>query len=197
MRRALFIFLAFLTLLGIYFGAALLFFKTYYFTRVSSTFIEDHRYWSFIEASERALSFSSPIGHEETLYLLGYQTLSLLDTDVDEEVARALVTYYESWFDVRQPFSGGVFYTQGFSVAGQLRERLWDLYGATDDFSKAEYYYLKGLALAPDKPDFLYDLFRLYLSHSAFSGDVRAVGGRILGLWPDDIRVQGILKSLE
>src|SRR3989338_4233896 len=151
-RRGILIVLALLTLLGIYFGAVLPFLKTYYFARVSSVFEKDHLYRSFIEASERALSFSSPIGHEEALYLLGYQTLSLLDTDVDEEVARALVTYYESWFDVRQPFSGGVFYTPGFSVAGQLRERLWDLYGATDDFSKAEYYYLKGLALAPDKP---------------------------------------------
>ena len=92
----------------------------------------------FTYASERALRFPSPMGHEEALYFLGQEILGLLHEDRTEMTSRALVSYYEEWFTERAKNRGGLYFTEGFFVSAQLRERLWLLYGSYDDFEAAE-----------------------------------------------------------
>ena len=79
---------------------------------------------------------------------------------------------------------------------GIIYQTAWLLYRDGDYAATAEELYLNGLEVSPDRPQFLYGLFDLYLSGGR-EKEALEVGKEIARLWPTDSSVRQRIQLLE
>jgi tetratricopeptide (TPR) repeat protein len=133
----------------------------------------------------------SPIGDEE---LIQYTASGILETmlreNQPEDAVRELFGYIEPYLyqnDARHLLIGAY----GYQI-------LWSDYGQkTEDYLKAEEYYLKALEIGPNLPPVLYEFFNFYYSAEGQKEKAMEIGNRILVNWPDDAEVALKMENLK
>lgn len=150
----------------------------------------------FKNSFRAALEAPSPIGQEELVRNTGNTIISLLqqnnaNPDLTREVLNFVLGYYEPIMSRPR----GLNFAQDFYVLAALHQIAYEKTGEKAYLEKAKEYYLQGLEISPKRPQFLYGLVDLY----RVEGDtekLKEIGERILTLWPDDLKVQELIKDL-
>jgi len=171
---------------GWYFGAYLPYQK-------STRFIEVIRSGSTIKSLaelerrfDSVLDFYSPVSRDETLSFFAEQMVNVIgNAKIPQDIAAKLIDYTVSKLApvLDNPRSPEL--TKILLKVGNLYQIGWLLYGDDDYFRKAESYLKEGLAVSPNRPQFLYTLFELYRA-AGRKDEAKAVGEKILSFWPND-----------
>lgn len=173
-----------LTLAGIIWGAIFPFTKARMYMEAFN--VELASVGDFVNVFEAVIDFPSPVGDEEVTRLLSGVVERALLTDIPEEVASALVRYWESKAYKNNP--------RHLLAAASLYQNLWYRYKGEEYFEKAERYYLIVELFSPNLPQALYSLFEMYRGIED-EDKIREYGEKILSFWPQDERVRDFLEN--
>ena len=136
---------------------------------------------------DRALSFPSPVGSEETAAKLVHALAAMTDgRRAPVESIRELASVIEPEVPPGAP--------QWVELASFYRS-LATLTSEREDHDRAVDYFLRARRVAPGMPDVLYPLFELYFLGKDIPG-LHDVGPEILSRWPGDAVVQQIMNAV-
>ncbi len=154
---------------------------------------------AYLRPFDDAMNFWSPVGQPEIIRFFGNNTLSLISDqkqNLPESVATPLVSYTVQKLS-SDPLGGkGLNYSQDILIEASIISAYAEKYNKPDMLSAAEQLYKKGIQLSPNRPQFLYGLFSLYLAEGK-SADAKAIGQEILKYWPDDRNVATAIAGLK
>jgi tetratricopeptide (TPR) repeat protein len=107
----------------------------------------------------------------------------------------ALVNYAVGELNSNPPGARGLNYTQSILIEASILSAYGQEYKQARALQKAEELYKEGLQLSPNRPQFLYGLFSLYLAEGNAAA-AKPIGEEILKYWPNDPNVPGIMAQL-
>lgn len=151
----------------------------------------------FEESVSRALDFYSPAGQSESVRQMGHIVLNVLASqkDLPKPVADELLNFITKYFEaIIQPKHGGNL-SQIFLVSGSLYQVVGSRLGDNAYLEKAIDYYKRGLNDSPKRPEFLYNLFNIYLTQKDFTS-AKNIGEQILQYWPNDEIIKEKMEKL-
>lgn len=144
----------------------------------------------FADRLSVSLRVPSPIGQEELVRnTAGLVAGILAQQGEDKKLTAALVAFIEAYYQPILARGRGMSFAQNFYVLGQVHEVAFVKTKDRAYLESARRYYERGLALSPERPQFLYGLYQL----AQFAGDqeaIRSYGERILRHWPGDQSVR-------
>ncbi|MCL4391845.1 tetratricopeptide repeat protein [Patescibacteria group bacterium] len=152
----------------------------------------------YLAPFQTAFDFWSPVGQPEELRFFGNDILSLLTNQkqqLPQDVATALVNYAVGELNSNPPGARGLNYTQSILIEASILSAYGQEYKQAGALQKAEELYKEGLQLSPNRPQFLYGLFSLYLAEGNAAA-AKPIGEEILKYWPNDPNVPGIMAQL-
>lgn len=179
--------------LSLVFGVYLPFAKAQLYVSNVGAVQNVHSVQEFEDLFNRGFNFYSPIGDEETAKFLGSDTLRIISEQKDaqdqsEVISRALVAYVEPHL-LQYPNP------RHLIIVAAMHEILWRRFRRAEDLSATEAVYKRILTTAPKLPPPLYGLMQAYLE-SNDRVNAKVIGTRILKLWPNDMKMQSVMKQL-
>ncbi|OGG37512.1 hypothetical protein A2110_02930 [Candidatus Jorgensenbacteria bacterium GWA1_54_12] len=178
-----------LSLLSIYYGAYRPFVKSQMYLRAQRAAMLVHNTDEVERIFSEVFDYASPIGEEEIVkFSLEFVQNAMYAPDASEEAILDLLQYVEERIDERDIIH--------LVQMGNAYDALWRNTGNEKYFTRAEEYYKKVLAAGPRLPQGLYSMFNLY-GAAGMADELRAIAKRILAIWPEDERVQKVLKTIE
>ncbi len=152
----------------------------------------------FQAAMDGVLGAPSPVGEEEIV-----RGLTAIATDfirqikkenlnLVADIMREIDRYYPSIIQRGRGLSFG----QDILVYGNINLVAGIKTGDTSYLQTAEQVYRKGIAISPTRPQFLYALLDLAHLRGDREESIR-LAKKIVSFWPDDMRTQEILASLQ
>jgi tetratricopeptide (TPR) repeat protein len=141
---------------------------------------------------DSVLTIGSPVAEDEVVGFILGQLSNVLRTNPPEEIGRITVDYAEEVAVpvLTNPSSPEL--TKTVLKLGNIHQMAWLLYGDKNYRQKAEELYLQGLEISPNRSQFLYDLFELYLS-AGEREKAAEIQEEIIRFWPGDLRIQGVV----
>ncbi|MEY4731267.1 MAG: hypothetical protein RL681_213 [Candidatus Parcubacteria bacterium] len=134
------------------------------------------------------LAIPSPIGQEELVRHLTSSVTPFLSNEKNADVVPTVVEYVENNYRSIMDRGTGMSFTQNIFVLATMYQTAFVRTGDVRYLEAAKENYIRGLALAPNRPQFLYGLFDVY----RMIGDKESLLGikaTIMKNWPDDDRV--------
>jgi len=194
-KKIVIIVAVFFAVLGIYFGAYLPYKK-------ANAFIGKIRLLQSVKSIDElkfhfneVLGMGSPVAQDEIVTFTLDQLSNVIREDLPEAINRSITDYTEEVASsvLENPRSAEL--TKTYLKMGIIYQKNWLFYKDPVFAAKAEDMYLKGLAISPNRPQFLYGLFDLYLSGRRME-EAKSVGEKILGFWPNDSLMEEKLRIL-
>ncbi len=142
----------------------------------------------FQELFRGILAIPSPIGQEELVRHLTSSVTPFLSNEKNKDVVPTVVLFAEDNYRTIMDRGRGMSFTQNIFVLATMYQTAFIRTGDIRYLEAAKQNYLRGLALAPRRPQFLYGLFDVYRMMGEVEG-VRDIKAKILENWPDDERV--------
>lgn len=152
----------------------------------------------YLKPFDDAMNFWSPVGEPEIIRFFGNSTLSLLNDQkqsLPESVATPLVSYTIQKLSSHPLGGKGLNYSQDLLIEASIISTYAEKYNKPDILPAAEELYKEGLQLSPNRPQFLYGLFSLYLTEGK-SAEAKTIGEEILKYWPTDKNVANAVNGL-
>ncbi len=143
---------------------------------------------SFREVFTGVLAIPSPIGQEELVRHLVSSITPYLSNEKNKEVLPAIVQFAEENYRSIMDRGTGMSFTQNIFVLATMYQTAFVRTGDVRYLEAAKQNYLRGIALAPKRPQFLYGLFDVYRMLGDRAG-VLEMQEKIVENWPDDDRV--------
>ena len=185
--------------IGCVIGVALLFvayYGNYLPLHKSQTFIDTLQNLhsvSSIQEFESSLSYPidlpSPIGTEELVRNAGNIALNLVQQNPQSSTVTEVVRFLESKYKPIIDYGKGMSYEQNLYLLGTINEVAFIKTHQPEFLQAADNYYAQGLALGPNRPQFLYGLFDIYRTEGNVQSST-AIAAKILSQWPDDQRTK-------
>ena len=153
----------------------------------------------YLAPYDTAFNFWSPVGQPELIRFFGNDILSMLTNQkqqLPEAVATALVNYTVDKLNSDPLGAKGLNYSQSILIEASIFSAYGQEYKQASALQKAEELYQEGLQLSPNRPQFLYGLFSLYLAEGNVAA-AKPIGEEILKYWPTDQNVAGIVGKLK
>ncbi len=181
---------------GLYFGAYLPYKKANAFITtihlLQSVESVDELKYRFDEV----LNINSPVARDEVAGFTLNQLTNLIRNGLSEEVGGLIVGYAE---EIARPILAdpqSPELTKTILKMGIVYQTAWSVYENKVYAEAAENLYLRGLEVSPDRPQFLYGLFDLYLSEGRVREAIE-VGEQITAIWPADSLVGQKIRLLK
>jgi hypothetical protein len=174
-----------IVIVGLYFGAYLPYKKAHAFIlkirQLQSVGSIEELTFNLSEV----LDIPSPVGRDEVVGFTLDQLSNIVRGDFSKEINHSLADYAEeiSAPVLDNPRSAEL--TKTILKMGIIYQKIWFFHKEPVYAAKAETLYLKGLEISPNRPQFLYGLFDLYLSGGRVE-DAKQIGEKIIGFWPND-----------
>ncbi len=184
-----------LAVLSLVYGAFLPFRKAQLFIAVMQQAYQSQTIGDYEATYNKALGFYSPVGQAEDVRFLLSQISSVIVAKPPQDVSDALVRYADQISRVNAPGQQGLNYTQELVTLATIHEANFHNYHEQNDYNVALSLYEKGLQLSSKRPQFLYGLFQLYMD-AGDTANEKAIGEKILSLWPTDTKIEGIVNGL-
>lgn len=129
------------------------------------------------------LDIGSPVASDEIRGFVLDQLTNILRTRPPEEVGKIIIGYAEEKARpvLENPVSPEL--TKMILKMGILYQNAWSLYRDELYAKKTEEFYLRGLEISPNRPQFLYGLFDLYVSRNE-RGKAAVIAETINRFWP-------------
>ena len=134
------------------------------------------------------LAIPSPIGQEELVRHLTSSVAPFLGNEKNTAVVPTVVQFIEDQYRSIMGRGTGMSFTQNIFVLATMYQTAFVRTSDVRYLEAAQQNYLRGLELAPRRPQFLYGAFDVY----RMAGDVQGVldtKTNIMELWPDDERI--------
>jgi len=134
------------------------------------------------------LAIPSPIGQEELVRHLTSSVAPFLGNEKNTAVVPTIVQFIEDQYRSIMGRGTGMSFTQNIFVLATMYQTAFVRTSDVRYLEAAQQNYLRGLELAPRRPQFLYGVFDVY----RMAGDVQGVldtKAKIMELWPDDERI--------
>ncbi len=148
------------------------------------------------QSADVPLGASSPTGQEELVRNFANTALDILHQNPNPQLSEAVINYMMSYYAPIIKNGRGINFTQNLLLAGTAYEIAGTNMKSAQYLGQAESYFKEGLALSPRRPQFLYNLFDLYLQEKRFS-DAQSIANQILAYWPNDPKIAGELAAAE
>ncbi len=148
------------------------------------------------KSADVALSAPSPVGQEELVRNFGNTALNILHQNPNPQLSEAIVNFLMSYYAPIIENGRGINFTQNLLVVGTVYEIAGTNTKNSQYLDQAESYFKEGLALSPRRPQFLYNLFDLYLQEKKFA-DAQNIANQILTYWPGEPRIMAELTAAE
>ncbi len=145
---------------------------------------------------DKVLNINSPVARDEVVGFTLNQLTNLIRNGLSEEVGGLIVGYAE---EIARPIladSQSPELTKIILKMGIVYQTTWSIYEDKVYAEAAENLYLRGLEVSPNRPQFLYGLFDLYLSEGRVKEAIE-VGEQITAIWPADSLVGQKLQLLK
>ncbi len=184
-----------LALLSFIYGAFLPFRKSQLFIQAMRQAGQSTSVAAYVDTFNQALDFYSPVGQAEDIRFLENQIGSIIAQKPPQQVADALIAYADSVSRVIKSGNHSSNYVQEIAILGSIHATNFRNYKEKKDYDVALALFQKGLTLSPNRPQFLYGLFQLYTSAEEVD-NARAIGQEILSIWPNDQRIQEMVRAL-
>ncbi len=145
---------------------------------------------------DKVLGIGSPAARDETVGFMTEQLLNLLRSSPPKAIGEMVINYTEEITKpvLNNPASPEL--TKIILKLAILYQTGWSLYQDKIYALRAEELYLRGLEVSPNRPQFLYGLFDLYLATGNRVKAV-AVGEEIIRFWPTDSLVKQNLERIQ
>jgi len=153
-----------------------------------------HTLEDFQNAYQSVFSMPSPIGEEELVRNLASTAVNVVSKAPNPSVVSFLVKFVDDAYQPILDRGRGMSFTQNIYVLGNLHQAAFVKTHDPQYLAAAKDFYLQGLELAPQRPQFLYGLLDAY----RLQGDtahVLEIRDKILALWPGDDRVQAAVQA--
>ncbi len=140
------------------------------------------------------LDYWSPIGQEELVRNIANIVLGSVQQNSDQKSIGEMVDYIESYYKPIVDRGRGMSFEQNLYILGAINEVAYTKTNEVKYLQEAYEYYSQGLALGPERPQFLFGLFDVY----RMEGDVKdtiSTAQEIMNLWPSDTRTPQALDQ--
>jgi hypothetical protein len=172
--------------------------------RMSQTFIDTLRglqaiksLQGFEDSVSVPLDIPSPIGKEELVRNVASVVMNLVQQNDKPEVIAEVIKFLDHYYDPIIARGVGMSFEQNLYVLGTINQFAFVKTNDVNYFKKAKQYYEQGLALGPNRPQFLYGVFDIYRTEGNVEKS-KEVADKILTQWPDDQRIRdGLAKFLD
>lgn len=193
-----------LAVLGVVFLAAALYIGTYLPYRKGASYIEAlsraqqaRTIGEFLTTFAKPLDHPSPVGQEELVRNLGNTIGDVIlgNGTRDPSIIEPALAFFDHYAQPLLDRDKGLSFMQLLLVNGSVHEAAYSVTGIEHYSEEARGYFERGLAMSPNRPEFLYALF----SDAQMRGDtaaIRARGEQILSVWPDDAKVRQALDLI-
>ncbi len=184
-----------LAFLSFIYGAILPFRKSQLFIQAMRQSSSATSVASYMDIFNRALDFASPVGQAEDIRFLENQIGGIVAQKPPQQVADALVAYADSISRVAKSENESSNFVQEIVILGSIHATNFANYKEKRDYDMALALFQKGLVLSPNRPQFLYGLFQLYVN-AGEKDNARATAEKILSIWPGDKKMQEAMSAL-
>lgn len=140
------------------------------------------------------LDLPSPIGQEELVRNSSNLVLNLIQSNNDPVLIGRLIDYLDGYYNPIIARDRGMSFEQNLYVLGAINETAFVKTKDVKYLEAAQKYYSHGIALGPNRPQFLYGMFDIYRMEGNIDG-VKTVAERILSQWPTDDRTRAALAD--
>jgi hypothetical protein len=142
----------------------------------------------FQEIFNKVLAIPSPIGQEELVRHLASTITPFLSNERNKDLVPTVVRFAEDKYRTIMDRGTGMSFNQNIFVLATMYQTAFVRTGNLQYLEAAKQNYLRGLALAPRRPQFLYGLFDVYRMLGDKKG-VLDIKTKIVENWPDDERI--------
>ena len=186
-----------LAFLAFVFGSFLPLRKAQLFIRALHSTGEVRTLNDYINNFDEALRYYSPIGQSENTRFLLNQILQII-SEQSGDVSNVLTAYADEVMrlDDSSNSRSALNYTQKLSMIGNIYEVNFRNNKKRADYDTAKAFFEKGLALSPNRPQFLYGLLQLYVN-SGNASQALPIAEKIHALWPTDGQITAMLPELQ
>lgn len=145
----------------------------------------------------QSLDFYSPVGQDESMRQVATLISDVLtrQKDFPREIADELLNFSVKYFNpvIESGYGGNL--SRNFVILGQIYQVAGFRYNDSAYFEKAVDYYKQGLIYSPNRPQFLYNLFNIYLNQKNFAS-AKEIGEQITRYWPNDNKIKEELNKI-
>jgi hypothetical protein len=148
----------------------------------------------FESLTAKTLDYWSPVGQEELVRNTANMVLSIIQENSDPKTIANTVDYIESYYKPIIDYGRGMSFEQNLYILGAINEAAFVKTSDPRYLQAAHKYYFNGLALGPDRPQFLYGAFDIYRIEGNVTGVIN-IAHQIMAQWPEDSRTAQALDQ--
>ena len=143
------------------------------------------------------LDSPSPIGAEELTRNLATIVTNVVQYNGKESpaVAEEVINFLDSYYAPLLAKPRGLSFGQDLYVLGSLNEVAFIQTNNPKYLAASKSYYLRGLELSPNRPQYLYGAFDVYRMEGN-EAKIRETADKILTLWPNDEKTKNVYAEV-
>ena len=150
-----------------------------------------------LDLMARPLELPSPIGQQELTRNTANLIYNLIRSDNGKNpaITKVLTDFVNKYYAVTLAKNRGLSFDQDLYILGLMNEGAAIQTRQPGYADAAQGYFERGLTLSPRRPQFLYGLFDV-LRMKGDLPNAQKVGQEILGYWPADQKISGLVERI-